>query len=521
MNSSNIECFVRGIAVVLMLFTIVIDAKAGTVGRSTPTGFTDDFEAACAEAVKSNKKVLAVFSGSDWCHWCKVLEKDYLSKPEFVEEARKDFVLVFIDSPKDRSLLSDVAKVKNEKLVEKYKIRGFPAVKILKADGSEVDDDASPRNGRTPRKYVEQLRLADTPEGHFEKLTTEIGRDFAAVISRAQEKKYSAMLDLAGFIVEPLESVGVNYLPRCRALRAEIEKMRPDGAREVLLAKLAATANMLEKFQNRDVEGFVDLLVGKIKGGINWVDCNVGKGSSPLAISLVSACEFPSPEQDIYGIRLNLFGGTHHDVSGIDVGVLCNFVSNGVYGVQVGGLVNAVPHETWGVQFAGLVNIAGMEFTGMQAAGLLNIAGDVCGAQLSGLGNIGLRVDGLQISGGGNLAAIVKGCQIGGTGGNVALTVGGLQVSGVLNSAYRLRGLQCSAVANSGNILDGVQLSAINYASACCGVQIGAFNKCTDMAGLQIGIVNYVNTMAGCQIGICNVIKSSSVPILPVVNMSF
>ena len=70
-------------------------ACAGEVGKSTPTGFTDDFEAARAEAAKSGKMVLAVFSGNDRCHWCKVLEKNYLSKPEFVEEAEKGFVLVF------------------------------------------------------------------------------------------------------------------------------------------------------------------------------------------------------------------------------------------------------------------------------------------------------------------------------------------------------------------------------------------------------------------------------------------
>ena len=49
---------------------------------STPDGFIDDFDMALESAKKSGKTVLAVFSGSDWCYWCKVLEKDYLSKKE-------------------------------------------------------------------------------------------------------------------------------------------------------------------------------------------------------------------------------------------------------------------------------------------------------------------------------------------------------------------------------------------------------------------------------------------------------
>lgn len=132
-------------------------AAAGTVGKSTPAGFTDDFAAACAEAAKSGKHIVAVFSGSDWCHWCKVLERDYLSKKAFVDEAKKDFVLLFIDSPQDTSALSDAAKKQNAGLVAKYGIHGFPTVKILDAAGAEIGE-ARPQGDVTPKAYAEQLR---------------------------------------------------------------------------------------------------------------------------------------------------------------------------------------------------------------------------------------------------------------------------------------------------------------------------------------------------------------------------
>ncbi len=132
-------------------------AAAGTVGKSTPAGFTDDFAAACAEAAKSGKHIVAVFSGSDWCHWCKVLERNYLSKKAFVDEAKKDFVLLFIDSPQDTSALSDAAKKQNAGLVAKYGIHGFPTVKILDAAGTEIGE-ARPQGDVTPKAYAEQLR---------------------------------------------------------------------------------------------------------------------------------------------------------------------------------------------------------------------------------------------------------------------------------------------------------------------------------------------------------------------------
>ena len=491
------------------------NACVEAAGKSTPLGFTDDLEAACAEAAKAGKMVLAVFSGSDWCHWSKALEKNYLSKPEFVEAAKKDFVLVFIDSPKDRSILSDLAVSNNNGLVEKYKIKEFPAVKILTADGSEVIG-VRPRNGASPKEYVVQLRRACTAEGRSEILMTEISRDIAKVISKAREERYSAMLDLAGFIVEPLESAATNYLPKVRALRTEIEKMDAGSPKDALSIKIDNTLFFLEMCRRRDVEGLAELLLISLKK----VDSDVGRGWSPCALSLVPACEFPGREKDVCGMRMNLLGGRHHDVAGIDVGCIYNSVSNGIYGVQAGGLCNFVAHDMWGMQFAGLVNVGGAETVGIQAAGLANVAGDVCGAQLSGSCSIGLKVRGFQISGGGNVAAIVKGCQIG-TVGNIALAVDGLQIAGELNSAYRLCGLQCSAIVNSGNILDGVQLSAVNLSDNCQGVQIGVINKGTDVMGLQVGVVNYANTMVGCQVGVCNVIKTSAVPILPIINMNF
>lgn len=123
---------------------------------STPDGFGDDLDAAIEASKKSGKTVYAVFSGSDWCYWCKVLEKDYLSKKEFVDEASKSFELVYIDSPNDKTKLSEKAAKKNPELVKKYGIRGFPTVKFIAADGS-ASDASRPGDGVTPEAYAKSL----------------------------------------------------------------------------------------------------------------------------------------------------------------------------------------------------------------------------------------------------------------------------------------------------------------------------------------------------------------------------
>lgn len=141
---------------IIALAAVAALGLAAYAKTSTPEGFTDDLEAAIKAAKASGKTVLAVFSGSDWCHWCKVLEKDYLSKSEFVAEASKKFELVFIDSPQDKSVLSETAKAKNPELTKKYGIRGFPTLKYIDGDGNASE---APRAGRNmePKAYAEKL----------------------------------------------------------------------------------------------------------------------------------------------------------------------------------------------------------------------------------------------------------------------------------------------------------------------------------------------------------------------------
>ena len=102
------------------------------------SGWTDDFAAAKARAAAEGRKILLVFSGSDWCGWCIRFDKETLSKGEFVKAAAKDFELVMIDSPKDKSKLSATARTQNPKLVAQYNVRGYPHYVVTDAAGKEI-----------------------------------------------------------------------------------------------------------------------------------------------------------------------------------------------------------------------------------------------------------------------------------------------------------------------------------------------------------------------------------------------
>ncbi len=105
---------------------------------SIPPGFTDNMDEALAKAKAEGKMVYACFSGSDWCHWCQVLEREVLSKPEFLKAMEERFVLVFVDSPMDKSILGERVREENPKLLAKYGVDGFPMSVIIDADGKRI-----------------------------------------------------------------------------------------------------------------------------------------------------------------------------------------------------------------------------------------------------------------------------------------------------------------------------------------------------------------------------------------------
>lgn len=125
---------------------------------STPAGFVDDMEAAKAEAIKEKKPIIAVFTGSDWCKYCIILESNVLSKPDFAPAAKKEFALLFIDNPNDKKRLSEKAKVENPKLTQAFGIRGFPTVMLLDCFGQKVGRIG--HGAANPTAFLEQARNA-------------------------------------------------------------------------------------------------------------------------------------------------------------------------------------------------------------------------------------------------------------------------------------------------------------------------------------------------------------------------
>jgi uncharacterized protein YyaL (SSP411 family) len=90
-----------------------------------------------AKAKAENKLVFLDFTGSDWCSWCKKLDAETFSKPEFAAYAKNNLVLVEVDFPNQTPQSSEL-KAANKALAAKFGIDGYPTLIAMKPDGTVV-----------------------------------------------------------------------------------------------------------------------------------------------------------------------------------------------------------------------------------------------------------------------------------------------------------------------------------------------------------------------------------------------
>ena len=116
-----------------------------------------DLKVAEQKATETNRHIILVFQGSDWCASCIKLQKEVWSTKEFIDYADKHFIMLKADFPKRKqNQLSEEQKEKNSKLAELYNKNGyFPFVVVLDKDGKVLGETGYKKI--SPLEYVKLL----------------------------------------------------------------------------------------------------------------------------------------------------------------------------------------------------------------------------------------------------------------------------------------------------------------------------------------------------------------------------
>jgi len=118
-----------------MIVVGVLAAATSAGGR----GWLSSYDQAAALARKTDKLILADFTGSDWCPACMMLKKEVFTTEQFKAWASKNAVLLELDFPRTKPQ-SAATKAHNERLREKYGVHSFPTILFLDPDGRKVGE---------------------------------------------------------------------------------------------------------------------------------------------------------------------------------------------------------------------------------------------------------------------------------------------------------------------------------------------------------------------------------------------
>ncbi|MEN8148713.1 MAG: thioredoxin family protein [Planctomycetota bacterium] len=111
-----------------------------------------DWEQAKKLSKATGRPILADFTGSDWCGWCKRLKAEVFEKDEFKKWAKKNVILLELDYPRNKTLPDDLKK-QNESLKTKYQIRGYPTVLFIDANEKVLAKTGYVKGG--PEAWIE------------------------------------------------------------------------------------------------------------------------------------------------------------------------------------------------------------------------------------------------------------------------------------------------------------------------------------------------------------------------------
>ena len=118
------------------LLGLVLFMLQGACAQDWKTNLEDAFQ----EAEATEKAVLLVFSGSDWCAPCIKMEQHVWSSEQFKSYAKDHSIMVKADFPKrKKNRLSETQTARNNKLAAQYNRNGiFPLVVVFNSRGKVV-----------------------------------------------------------------------------------------------------------------------------------------------------------------------------------------------------------------------------------------------------------------------------------------------------------------------------------------------------------------------------------------------
>ncbi len=116
------------------------NTAAASEYKAENEGWLVDLDEAYRQSKKTGKPIMANFTGSDWCGWCKRLTAAVFSQDEFKTWAKKNVILLELDFPRRKQIPQNIRQ-QNVKLQQTFQVQGYPTVWVFDLDKEKGSND--------------------------------------------------------------------------------------------------------------------------------------------------------------------------------------------------------------------------------------------------------------------------------------------------------------------------------------------------------------------------------------------
>ncbi len=245
----------------LLIFSVSANDKVDLDGHN-PGRFTMDYDAAKKYAQEKGLPIFIDFTGSDWCGWCKLMDKNVFSQEEWSTYAKDNLVLVYIDFPKNKSLVPDKYVERNKELKQKFPVKGFPTYFVIDPNTEAVMGKLGAGQTKTAQSFIGEVDslIAMTPANIAK---------FAKTLSPEKSAEFLATFEKMNKNNKDLESLKKAYEEKAQAVAKEnneleeklidtrvLARIKPEQAEEYFQAKkeLKLAEGAMEEFAKSEPE---------------------------------------------------------------------------------------------------------------------------------------------------------------------------------------------------------------------------------------------------------------------------
>ena len=198
--------------------------------------WTQDWDAAVALSKEKDVPVFVLFTGSDWCPYCVRLHDEIFSKEGWTSWAGENLVLAFLDFPRDKSLVPEAFRERNQLLQGRYGVEGYPTAFLLTVDELDAVGTFSYSSKHTPESFAKDV--ADL-------LPLARRGGLKAALSEAEWERYQ-------LAVEKRRSWGEKAQELEKAVLAKIRELEAAGKdRSEIVDTIREDAKQLQEFRSK------------------------------------------------------------------------------------------------------------------------------------------------------------------------------------------------------------------------------------------------------------------------------